>query len=156
MPLHTCMHSPHMHLQDQWPHQDAGMPESLSILIQLRNTRRFDVFEGSETKELTLHPGDMLLFNRNVWHRGCANRHDSVCIFLYVDTCELKSTAKEVADLQQGFHAMLSLKDYLASQGSREPYVFNFCEPKSLYEVPHYLNNSFRDVASTKNTKGTQ
>ena len=134
-----------MTLQEQLPHQDAGFQDSISVILQLAGVRKFQVFNCAETITHMLHPGDMILFNRNVWHRGCVNDVGSTCVFLYLDT---RSQDKKA----QGFDKVVPYDEYMKYQATKPPHVFEFHEPSTLKEIPVYINNAFRDRATTHNT----
>ena len=134
-----------MTLQEQSPHQDAGFEDSVSLLLQLAGVRKFQVFNCAETITHMLHPGDMIMFNRNVWHRGCVNEVGSTCLFLYLDT-------RAQNKMKQGFEILLPYSEYMEYQATKPPHLFECHEPSTLKEIPFFLNNAFRDRATTHNT----
>ena len=66
-------------------HNDAGVPGfSLSVLVALTN-RRFTVCLKTGEMTLDLKPGDVVIFNTNVFHRGEANEAGSYAMFFFFD-----------------------------------------------------------------------
>ena len=114
------------------------------------NSRTFNVFNGVEELVVTLNPGDVLLFNHNVWHRGTPNSEDSTCMFLYLDTSPYTRPG-----IGWSFHGF-DPDDYskfalMVPEGSRH---FVYKEARSLYEVPTFINSAWRDPAFLSNIVG--
>ena len=133
-------------LQDQMIHRDAGVASTLSLIVQLIDQREWHIFNGHDMIQVVCNPGDILIFNHNVYHRGTTNSHESTCIFMYFD--------KEKLDAGWAFSDLYEEEDYHAMCDTPE---FNGCrhfvyeEAISLKEVPCIINNAYRDPAFVKN-----
>ena len=72
---------------DQHRHTDQGLDTSYSVIVALAD-RNFTIYytDGSHTVvELSLHAGDVLVFNTQVWHAGGVNDEPSAAMFMYYD-----------------------------------------------------------------------
>ena len=66
-------------------------------------------------------------------------------MFLYLDTRAQETKA-------QGFDKIVLYDEYMKYQATKPPHIFEFHEPSTLKEIPVYINNAFRDRATTHNT----
>ena len=71
----------------QHRHTDQGLDNSYSVIVAFTD-RNFTIYytDGSHTVvELSLHAGDVLVFNTLVWHAGGVNDESSAAMFMYYD-----------------------------------------------------------------------
>ena len=122
------------------------MASTLSMIVQHIDIREFHIFNGHEKKQVVLHPGDILLFNHNVYHRGTINSHESTCIFMYFDKEKLDA-GWAFSDLyeEEDYHALCDTPEF---KGGRH---FVYEQALSLKKVPCIINNAYRDPAYVHN-----
>ena len=137
-------------------HNDAGVPGfSLSVLVALTN-RRFTVCLKTGEMTLDLKPGDVVIFNTNVFHRGEANEAGSYAMFFFVGL----ANSDEDVGYKEIFGRPTEDEDAKsdATGFTWEEHCARICQSerirqlRSVHEVTHWLYRDLRQDTDILNT----